>query len=48
MFVSLFSMSPVWFIFNGTIVTIVLGMILTFILGKKILFEIRNRINSFF
>ncbi|UJR34606.1 hypothetical protein I4U23_027382 [Adineta vaga] len=31
----LFSISPLWFIFNGTILTIVLGMIFTFILDSK-------------
>ncbi|CAF2080148.1 unnamed protein product [Rotaria magnacalcarata] len=32
---SLFSISPLWFIFNGTIVTIVFAMIFTFILDSK-------------
>ncbi|CAF0741628.1 unnamed protein product [Adineta steineri] len=31
----LFSISPLWFIFNGTILTIVLAMIFTFILDSK-------------
>ncbi|CAF4496555.1 unnamed protein product [Rotaria sp. Silwood2] len=34
-FVSLFSISPLWFIFNGTILTIIVGMIFSFILDSK-------------
>ncbi|CAF1039315.1 unnamed protein product [Rotaria sordida] len=34
-FVSLFSISPLWFIFNGTMLTIILGIIFSFILDSK-------------
>ncbi|CAF3688889.1 unnamed protein product [Rotaria sp. Silwood1] len=34
-FVSLFSISPLWFIFNGTMLTIIFGLIFSFILDAK-------------
>ncbi|CAF4097072.1 unnamed protein product [Adineta steineri] len=46
--VSLFSISPLWIIFNGTIIMIILGLIFSFILSKSFIIEIKNLTKIFY
>ncbi len=36
--ISLFSISPLWFVFIGASITVIFGLISSFVLGKKIFF----------
>ena len=38
----LYAIAPTWFVFNGTIITIILGLIFSFIFGKNELLRITH------
>ncbi len=51
--ISLYSIAPTWYVFNGTIITFILGLILSFIFGKTKRFKeernnlLKNNFSSF-